>query len=135
MENRWGSRKPSGIDVILDYRPLGLVHGTLRNYSLSGAYIQTVNASIPVNASINLVFLMPDDLVTQIQRVRAQVVRQDGTGLGIMFTDIERHTLRILHSMQKKTRSDHAVHTDPGQVPTLSSDPMPAIKTTSGSSS
>ncbi len=134
MENRWGSRKPSGIDVVIDYRPKGLVRGTIRNFSLSGVYVQTDSASIPINTSITLVFLLPDDPVTRIQRVRVQVVRQDGTGLGFMFTDIERHTLRILHSLQKKTRSDHAVHTDPDQALTLQRDSMPAIKTTSGSS-
>jgi hypothetical protein len=36
MENRWAYRSPSDIDAILDFRPIGLVHGTVRNYSLGG---------------------------------------------------------------------------------------------------
>ena len=72
MENRWGYRIPSDIDAIIDYRPVGLVRGTLRNYSLSGIYLQTDTRVIPLNRHVSLIFLIPGYRVLQRQRVRAQ---------------------------------------------------------------
>jgi hypothetical protein len=130
MENRWGSRKLSGINAILDFRPVGLVRGTIRNFSLSGVYIQTDNAAIPANKSTTLVFLMPDDPVARIQRVHVQVVRQDKNGLGLMFNDAEQNTLQTLQGMQKQAYSDRAVHGDREKTPIFRSDSKPARTTT-----
>ena len=135
MENRWGSRKPSAIEAIIDYRPRGLVRGTICDFSLSGVYIKTDTASIPLNTSVKLVFLVPDNLVTHIHRVRAQVVRQDDRGLGVTFIDIEKHTLRILQRLQAGTPGSAAVRADPGMAPAVRSGPEPAVESTNSSSS
>ena len=121
MENRWGYRTPSELDAIIDYRPMGLVRGTLRNYSLSGIYLQTDTESIPLNQHVSLIFLIPGYRVLQSQRVRALTVRQDDAGLGLMFTVIERHTLRILH----------ALHLNPGKSLEMRRSLLPAVETPS----
>ena len=42
MEHRWGKRVPTDLKVRLEWRPDGLAIGRLRDFSLSGAYVEGV---------------------------------------------------------------------------------------------
>jgi len=95
MEHRWGERRSVYVPVRLDARPRVLAPGSIRNASLSGAYIQTT-ASLEPGAFIDIQFEgapAPDD---ENCGVRACVVRRDAAGLAVEWCEFAPEPVRAL---------------------------------------
>lgn len=95
MEHRWGARMSIRLPVRLGSDPLTLIHGVLRDVSLSGAYIETNDS--PLSRNPLLVELGPaDSRSREPLALRAFVVRRDAGGLGIEWCDFAPHPIRSL---------------------------------------
>lgn len=78
MEHRWGRRKAAELDVRLRGSPGAIGFGSLRDVSLSGAYVRT---------SLFLPLLGCVTVSVGNDEVPAQVVRRDGKGLGLEWEE------------------------------------------------
>ena len=87
MEHRWGQRVTVEIPVRLDVAGRTLGRGTLRNASISGAFIETP-LDLPVYT--NLIVAMPtmSELVPGSHELAASVIRRVPAGLGIEWRDM-----------------------------------------------
>ena len=95
MEHRWGERRSIYVPVRLDGRPRVLDPGSIRNASLSGAYIQT-GASLEPGAFLDIQFErlpLPDD---EASPVRACVVRRDALGIAVEWCEFAPEPIRAL---------------------------------------
>jgi hypothetical protein len=87
MEHRWGQRVTVEMPVRLDLGGRTLGRGTLRNVSISGAFIET---SLELPIFTNLVVALPtmSGLVPGSHELTASVVRRVPAGLAVEWRDM-----------------------------------------------
>ncbi|VAX10866.1 hypothetical protein MNBD_GAMMA26-785 [hydrothermal vent metagenome] len=103
MEHRCVVRKPIALDVVINYRALGLVQGRTSNLGIGGMFVDTGCIELPVNALVETVFLL-DDNGRQIPcKTEAMVMHSDSGGAGLMFNDLD----HALHASLHRVLMDH----------------------------
>jgi hypothetical protein len=83
MEHRWGTRIPVNVPVRISSAALA-GSGTLRDLSVSGAYIET---SLPLSASAWVRIQVRRRRQATLQ-LSGFIIRHDGRGIGIEWLDI-----------------------------------------------
>lgn len=86
MEHRWGGRKPMGTKVRLVAWPGAIGAGTLRDVSLSGAFVET-DLSLPLLARVAVDPQFDRRASGETQGIHAFVVRQEADGLGMEWCE------------------------------------------------
>ncbi len=84
MEHRWGWRRPCRAQVSVAAAGGLTGAGTLRNVSMSGAYLDTA-LPLPLFAQIAVAVLLDDG--TRCAEYTATVVRRDAKGVGIEWAE------------------------------------------------
>ncbi|MES9846428.1 MAG: PilZ domain-containing protein [Candidatus Sedimenticola sp. PURPLELP] len=99
MEHRCSPRKPVSMDVVLNYRSLGLVRGQTKDVGVGGMFIKTGRIRLPVNAMVDVSVIMEGARGMRPFRTEAIVVHTVDGGIGLMFCDLadDHHTL--LHEL------------------------------------
>lgn len=121
MEHRWGTRKAVTLHVRL--RTVGGVAavGTLRDISVSGAFIMTA-ASIKLHQPIQLTVYGGAHHKTPLGSFDAHVVRKAAhEGIGIEWSELAPQSLSLLERQgrtnRRAEREDHEeVHPEPGRA-------------------
>jgi hypothetical protein len=87
MEHRWGQRITLEVPVRIDLAQRTVGRGTLRNVSLSGAFIET---SLELPIFTNLVVALPatSELAPGSHELAASVVRRVPVGLAVEWRDM-----------------------------------------------
>lgn len=83
MEHRWGTRSKLDIPARVQCGPEGLLFGTLRDASVSGAFFSTA-AQMPLLASVYVQL----GAQSQTPRVEAYVIRRARDGFGLEWADL-----------------------------------------------
>ena len=96
MEHRWSVRKPHRCRIVVDTPRHGRIPATLRDVGIGGMFIATDGVKLPLNTPLQVAFSLLRDTDRNDFRLPAMVVRQESTGAGIMFLDIDVETLRAL---------------------------------------
>ncbi len=99
MEHRCSLRKPLSMEVVLNYRSLGLVRGRTRNAGMGGMYIETGRIQLPVNAILDLSVILDTTRGARAFQAEAIVVHSDNEGVGIMFSNLGSELHDHLHDM------------------------------------
>ena len=84
MEHRWGRRVPLGITTILSGISFGVLHGRLRDASISGAFVEVPNGPGPMTHLT--IALKPRD--GKSQKIAAFVVRSDSEGIALEWSQL-----------------------------------------------
>jgi hypothetical protein len=94
METRWGARNPLNLRVRVEFPQHGMCRGRVRNYSISGMYVEVdgQRSQVPLYARVVIVYTIKDGAAHRLQRLEAHVVRKDTTGLGLMLGEINTGT-------------------------------------------
>jgi hypothetical protein len=87
MEHRWGRRVTVEVPVRIDLAHRTVGRGTLRNVSVSGAFIET---SLELPVFTNLVVALPatNELAPGSHELAASVVRRVPAGLAVEWRDM-----------------------------------------------
>lgn len=85
MEHRWGVRRPCRARVCLSCGGGVTGTGTLRDVSISGAFLETA-LSLPLFCQVAIVAHHDDD-PEHVAEVNAAVVRREGDGVGIEWCE------------------------------------------------
>lgn len=101
--DRSGTRRAVDLDVTLVARHGNPFHGTLKNISFNGGYIETPNRALLPNTPLTIVIQKDEGDVQRIYRMNATVVRQDREGAAIAFDDFDGDTVRSLRTIYKST--------------------------------
>ncbi|USF86346.1 PilZ domain-containing protein [Candidatus Endoriftia persephone] len=96
MEHRCNQRKPMSINVVLNYRNLGLVTGRTRNLSLGGMFIDIGVIKLSRNAVVELSFPVACGSGTQQCKAKALVVHHGSDGVGLMFCEMDSKVRQML---------------------------------------
>jgi hypothetical protein len=84
---RFGRRAPLALPVTLNAEGQQPARGTIRNASISGAFIETA-LELPVHTNVAVTLAMPQPAPETNHILNACVVRVDATGLGIEWRDM-----------------------------------------------
>jgi len=85
MERRINYRSAWKTEVVLSCENFGLIRGTTRDISRRGVFVETGNALVGDNISVDVCFMLKKDERNDVQSFAAQVVRVDRKGVGIQF--------------------------------------------------
>lgn len=110
MEHRWGMRVSAQFDVLIDFRPRGLIHGRVRDLSGSGLFVAVSEVDLPLNTRVEAVCVLQDRGVARIQRLAAIVVRHTPQGVGLAFSQFNPRGLSGLRALIE-------AHAPPGVAP------------------
>ena len=103
MEHRWAERKDVELDVVLNYRGLGLVQGRTRNISMGGMFVETGCIRLPVDALLETSFLLTrENDFRRSCETQAMVVHSDELGAGLMFNELDEGFCEILKQLMVK---------------------------------
>jgi len=97
MEHRWNTRVPLDINVTLNYDKVGLISARTRDLSLGGAYVMTDSIRLGKHTMLDVLLPHEDD-PSRMVRVPATVVRTDGEGVALQFTDFDATSIAALTS-------------------------------------
>ncbi len=97
MEHRWGKRVDMDVEVILDTRPHGIVHGRVRNASASGLFVET-DVRLALHRRVHVIVTLRQGAVTAVQRLSALVVRCAGGGVGLAFHEVRPDAMTALRA-------------------------------------
>lgn len=88
-ERRESPRLPVGVDVVLNHRNQAVVC-SIKNISLTGAFIDAEPELLPYNGNVELGFSVPVNGESKQFRVPATIRWMTNGGAGISFGDIGR---------------------------------------------
>jgi len=94
VENRQGKRVSLRADVSIKAEGLGVIHGWIKDVSITGVHIKT-DEFLPIGTPCIATLVIREDDVRRRIQVDAKVMRHDAKGMGIHFT-----------SMSDKVRAD-----------------------------
>lgn len=97
MEHRCSIRKSLTLDVVIDYRGLGLVRGRTQDIGMGGVFVDTGCVQLPVNAMVNLAVML--DGVRHPLRIGAIVVHTQESGVGLLFEELDPECHDTLHQL------------------------------------
>ncbi len=92
MNKRWNERKPSSVDLVINYPALGLLRGKAVNMSHDGMFIETAAISLCNYSSIEITLSLPDLCEFPIS-LQATIIHNTDKGIGVMFHNKEDDTL------------------------------------------
>lgn len=104
MEHRWGMRVAAQLDVLIDFRPRGLIHGRVCDLSGSGLFVAVSEVDLPLNTRVEVVCVLQDRGVARIQRLEALVVRHTPQGVGLAFSQFNPQGLSDLRAALEAQR-------------------------------
>lgn len=99
MEHRWSPRKPYATDVVIHYRPLGLIRGRTKDISLEGMYVSTGRITLPKNEPVDVCFTLVDGDHKSMHQMGAFVVHSQEDGVGLMFRDFQSSVYAALENV------------------------------------
>jgi hypothetical protein len=99
MENRRSSRKPIRVRVMLNSPHLGSIWVDSRNLSLGGMFVETGEFKLPANSTVDISFRIKGSNEPDSFTFKAIVVRRIPGGAGLMFVQMETHTIRALSAV------------------------------------
>lgn len=85
MECRWSERTAAKFSVALQYGPLGLIIGKVRDISAEGMFVETGRILVYRNDIVNLSFAYPHGEELRIINTQARVRHTAHNGIGLMF--------------------------------------------------
>lgn len=88
MNKRWNDRKPTSLELVINYPALGLLRGRATNISFDGMFIETAAISLCNYANIEVTLALADHVDAPIQ-FQAVIIHSSNNGIGIMFKDHE----------------------------------------------
>lgn len=113
IEHRWGMRRPLGIDVIIDCRPLAMGRGHIVDASVSGLFVKT-SLLLPLHARVRLVFGTREPGATRLHRLETVVVRSTPEGVGLMYLQFNpREHAALLSLAGQDTAAGYTGRPDP----------------------
>lgn len=98
---RQDSRFELRLDVMLHYRPLGLLRARTRNVSLEGMFVEMGQIMLPKNVDVEITFSLPGTGRLQPHQLHARVVHSGRDGAGLAFLNYNLSTLRALRGVLK----------------------------------
>ncbi len=99
MEHRYSLRRPMKVDIVMNYRRLGLVRGRSCNVGMGGMYVETGRIQIPVNAMVDVSVLLDTVDGACAFQTEAIVVHMSEGGVGLMFSDLRPGLHDLLHEL------------------------------------
>ncbi|OOZ36637.1 hypothetical protein BOW51_06270 [Solemya velesiana gill symbiont] len=87
------------MDVVLNYRSLGLVRGQTQDVGVGGMFVKTGRIRLPVNAMVDVSVIMEGARGMSPFRTEAIVVHTTDGGVGLMFCDLEDDHHTLLHEL------------------------------------
>lgn len=88
-ERRTTPRLPVSLDVVLNHRAQSVIC-TMRDISLSGAFLNAEPDLLPYAGTVELSFLAPTDAVRAELRLLATIERTTERGAAVSFGDVGR---------------------------------------------
>ncbi len=92
MNKRWNDRKPSSVDLVINYPALGLLRGKAVNISHDGMFIETAALSLCNYTTIEINLSLPELSMSPIS-LQATIIHNTDKGIGVMFTNKEDDTI------------------------------------------
>lgn len=99
MEHRCSLRRPMKVDIVLNYRSLGLVRGRSRDVGMGGMFVETGRIQIPVNAMVDVSVMLDTADGACAFHAEAIVVHTNKGGIGMMFSDLKPGLHDLLHDL------------------------------------
>ncbi len=112
MEHRWSRRNVTDMEAILQYPPLGLVRGTVRDVSPGGMFIETAPVTLQINTPIDVTVKPSKGLATVAYRLQAVVVWVGRGGAGLMFRAFDGPGYRALGDLLGGGRPTASISAD-----------------------
>lgn len=106
MEHRCSIRKPLALDVVINYRGLGLVRGRTQDIGMGGVFVDTGCVQLPVNAMVEVAVIL--DGARRPLRVGAMVVHTRDSGVGLLFDELDSDGHHSLHQLVYPSRGKPA---------------------------
>lgn len=101
MDQRWSTRIPIDLDVLLDYPSLGLIRGRARDISLEGMFIETGQIALAADEALAVAFVLDSGQHKKPYNLKAKVVHTANRGAGVVFHNIDAEAAqcikKILH--------------------------------------
>jgi hypothetical protein len=86
MDHRWGQRQASNVAVHIVATSGRTASARVVNVSLTGAYLET-SVRLRLRSLVYLAPVLPDNFAQGGKRVAAIVVRHDGLGVGVEWSE------------------------------------------------
>lgn len=99
MEHRWHKRDPIKADVMLYHHGVPIARCSVHNVSNSGLFIQPSDKQIPINAPVEVEFMVAERFERKRIRLPARVIHQESGGVGLMFQPATQATSTVLRSL------------------------------------
>ncbi len=84
MEHRWCGRTPVSLDLVIRHKRLGLVHGHVRDISISGMFVVS-EAAFGVGDPVEVTLVVRDRGVIHLRRIKAVAARVAAAGTAFVF--------------------------------------------------
>lgn len=105
--DRGSSRIPVDLDVTLVAGDSVPFYGELINISINGAYVRSDSTALVPNTPVTIILGGEEEEDREMHRMLATVVRHDGEGAGVTFSEFDhdtvmslRHIYHITHRTQ-----------------------------------
>jgi len=95
MEHRLSTRITTDLDLLVYKRGMPVATGKIRDASRKGLFILTDYTDVQLNQELEIEIRFPDCPEQRIKRIRAQVVRKTGAGLGLDFEEVDNDIFTI----------------------------------------
>jgi len=86
MNKRWHDRKPTSLDLVINYPALGLLRGKAVNISHDGMFIETAAYSLCNYSNIQITMNLPELSDAPIH-IQAMIIHNYENGVGVMFKE------------------------------------------------
>lgn len=88
MEQRKSSRQLADMDVVIDYRGLGMIRGRALNISKGGMFVETGRIRLPMHAAVDAALIAVGSRPRAL-RFKAVVVQQGTEGVGLRISQMD----------------------------------------------
>lgn len=100
MEQRKrGERVAIDLDVVVSCSRVGLFRGHAHDANMGGMYISSGTVSMPLEASLVVTFVCPDNTEQQCVNAKAVVIHQSMKGFGLSFEALDADCERALTTL------------------------------------
>lgn len=96
--NRWSPRQPVYLDAMLHVSGQFPFCGKILNVGLGGLFVETDTTRLSDDAEVYVAFSLHAETGIQQYRVPARCIRQDGTGVALLFTALN---TGIIHGLRQ----------------------------------
>lgn len=88
-EKRYSERKPIDLEVVVSYAHVGLFRANVQDASQTGMYITSSTVEIPVQATVVVTFVCPEEGQPSCVNANGVVVHQSQQGFGLTFDSLD----------------------------------------------